>query len=80
MLSWSESSSDEEGDQELKEIKKQVISHRRNLPVVHEPQKLSRKVDPHKITPKFLKVTTQYYYIIDVITNVPQIPARQLYF
>lgn len=56
MLSWSESSSDEEADEELKEIKKQVISHRRNLPVVNEPQKLSRKVDSNKITPKFLKV------------------------
>ena len=55
MLSWSESSSDEE-DQELKEIKKQVISHRRNLPVVNEPQKLCRKVDSNRITPKFLKV------------------------
>lgn len=62
MLSWSESSSDEEGDQELKEIKKQVISHRRNLPVVNEPQKLSRKVDPHKITPKFLKVKKRQAY------------------
>ena len=57
MLSWSDSSSDEEDqDQELKEIEKQVIKHRRNLPVVHEPQKLSRKVDSNRITPKFLKV------------------------
>ena len=57
MLSWSDSSSDEEDqDQELKEIEKQVIKHRRNLPVVNEPQKLCRKVDSNRITPKFLKV------------------------
>ena len=57
MLSWSESSGDEEDESELKAIEKDVITNRRNLRVVNEPQFLSRKVDSNSINPKFLRVS-----------------------
>ena len=58
MLSWSSDSSEDENDSELKAIEKDVISNRRsdNLRVVTEPQLLNRKVDTHRINPKFLRV------------------------
>ena len=56
MLSWS-SDSDEEDEEELKAIEKEVIAQRRNLKVVNEPQLLSRKVDSHTINSKFLRVS-----------------------
>ena len=62
MLSWSESSSEDEGD-ELKAIEKEVITHRRKLRVVDEPQLLRRKVDTNTINPKFLRVTNSYISI-----------------
>ena len=65
MLSWSESSSEDEGD-ELKAIEKEVITHRRKLRVVDEPQLLRRKVDTNTINPKFLRVKTPTYYIKNV--------------
>ena len=55
MLSWSDSSDDEQ-DGELKAIKADVITNRRALKVVDEPQFLSRKVDSHRINAKFLRV------------------------
>ena len=64
MLSWSsDSSDDDENDSELKAIEKDVISNRRSdLRVVTEPQLLNRKVDTHRINPKFLRVREIYFY------------------
>ena len=43
-------------DSELKSIEKQVITQRRALNVVTEPQTLNRKVDKTRISPKYLRV------------------------
>ena len=43
-------------DAELKSIEKQVITQRRALNVVTEPQTLNRKVDKSRISPKYLRV------------------------
>ena len=43
-------------DTELKSIEKQVITQRRALNVVTEPQTLNRKVDKTRISPKYLRV------------------------
>jgi hypothetical protein len=58
MLSWSDSSDDENGDEEVKQIKKQIINQRqKHHPVVNEPQFLSRKVDGNRINNKYLRVS-----------------------
>ena len=62
MLSWSSDSDDDDDetkDQELKTIKHEVITHRRQtapINVVDEPQLLNRKVDSSRITTKYLRV------------------------
>ena len=47
-------------DSELKSIEKQVITQRRALNVVTEPQTLNRKVDKTRISPKYLRVKIDF--------------------